>query len=133
MGRPGLPFLRAWREVGCRPFPRWHWLHFSCDAGSCKKTLFRGCEASPGCGQRGTSSCCKTDQPQDTWLCPDKGKPFGAGRGHHSLRPSPVLQAFSTEGSQMSKSGLRWVPDAEESLSKTGRPQQGRATLASWS
>lgn len=57
-GAPGLPFLRAWRRtpgrrMGCRPFPRWHWLHFSCDPGSCKTTLFQGCcGASPGCGQR---------------------------------------------------------------------------------
>lgn len=50
----------------------------------------------------------------------------GAGGTTASFRPSPVLQAFSAEGSQMSKSGLRWVPDAEESLSKTRRPQQGR-------
>lgn len=59
---------------------------------------------------------------------------WASGRGHHSFCPSPVLQAFfATEGSQMSESGLCWVPDGDESPSKIGRPQQGRATWAPWS
>lgn len=33
----------------------------------------------------------------------------------------------------MSESGLCWVPDGDESPSKIGRPQQGRATWAPWS
>lgn len=122
-------------ELGEGPLPSWHWLHLSHDAGSCR-TLFPGCcGASPGCDQRGPFPCCKPSQPQDTQLCPDKGKPWGWGGDTSFFCPHPVLQAFSqlrvfrcqtrvSAGSQMLKKAFQelggpnrvaphWPPGAE--------------------
>lgn len=112
---------------GPQPSPWRRWLHSSGVAGS-HEALSRLPWASPGCDQRGPAT------RQHTALCPDQGMTLGgSGRGHHSFCPSPVLQAFATEGSQRSESGLCWVPDGDESPSKIGRPQQVRATRAPWS